>query len=159
MSVSICCLLNMMKVSDMLVFLLAWSISHPIYISVVCFAAWLTVSCYKYSEAHNKLFRSYHSSSYCETYGTSFMPFSRRYTPPVFCALWSEVLFSRASLKVSLSKNPLCLSNVGGRSGTGLQCFFFKLTEVIPPVATSFSVNPSNREAYKLARVEEKFSG
>lgn len=134
MSTSICCLVNMMKVS---VWHVSYStglihISHPFYISVVCFAAWLTASCYKYSEAH-KLFRSCHSSSYCETYGTSFVPFSTHYTPAVFYALWSEILFSRASLKVSPFKNPLCLSNVGGRSGTGLQCFFFKLTEVLWP--------------------------
>lgn len=138
-SISTCSLMNMTKVS---VWHVNYStglihISHPIYISVVCFAAWLTASCYKYSEAHNKLFRSCHSSSCCEIYGTSSVPFSTHYTPVVFCALWSEILFSYASLKVSLSKNLLCLSNDGDRSGTGMQCFFFKLTEVIPLVATS----------------------
>lgn len=144
--------------SDMLVILLI-HISPPIYFSLVCLGAWLTESCSKHWEAHNKLFRSCHSSSCCETYGTTFVPFSTRYIPALFCAFWSEILFSRASLQVSLSRSTLCLSSVGGRSGTGLQCFFFKLTEVIPPVAFSFSVNPSNEEAYMLARVEGKFSG
>lgn len=56
--------------SDMLVIVLI-HISFPICISVV---AWLTASCFKYSEAHNKLLRSCHSSSYCETYALVLCP-------------------------------------------------------------------------------------
>lgn len=100
-------------------------VSHPIYISVVCFATWLIVSCYKHLEPNPVL-------SLIPLLGNHFLLGPSLHL--VLCAFRTEC-FSPTPSPRWLFADPLCFSNVGGRSGSGLQSCFSYLTAVLPLVA------------------------
>lgn len=125
-------------------------VSHPIYISVVCFATWLIVSCYKHLEPNPVL-------SLIPLLWNHFLLGPSPHL--VLCAFRSELLFSHALPKVTI-RRPSLLQQCWGKI-CKWAAIAFLLPDSSPPSCgcLSFSVNPSDWEACRFGTVEEKFSG